>query len=105
MGAPSPAPAPGPRRAAERRRFHTATGAVESYDPATRVLVVLSAGRAAAFVVAPEARLWIGSRRASVDLLCASTGAQATIAWSEADGRRTTHTVRLARGRGERDGR
>jgi len=67
------------------------------------VLVVVSAGGEARFVVAPEARLWIGSRRATVDRLATSRGAQATVAWSEADGRRTTHTVRLVRGHGDRE--
>jgi hypothetical protein len=67
----------------------------------SRVLVVVSAGGEARFVVAPEARLWIGSRRSAVDRLTTSRGTQATVAWTETDGRRTTHTVRLARGRGD----
>ena len=87
------APAPGPRL-----RFHTATGAVASYDAAGRVLVLRSALGDSRFVVAPEAQLWIGSRRASVERLATSVGAQATVAYSEADGVATTHTVRLARG-------
>jgi hypothetical protein len=101
--APVPSPeAPG-APAREGRRFRTATGVVESYDPASRVLVVASITGEESFFVAPEARLWIGSRRAAVDRLAASAGAQVTVAWSVADGCRTTHTVRLARGRGDRE--
>jgi hypothetical protein len=64
--------------------------------------VVGSAWGERSFVLVPDARLWIGSHRVAVDRLAASAGAQATVAWSEEDGRRTTHTVRLARGRVER---
>ena len=91
-------PAPGPRR-----RFHTATGAVASYDATGRVLVLQSALGDTRFVVAPEARLWIGSGRAPVERLATSRGAQATVAYSEVDGVATTHTVRLARGRADRE--
>lgn len=86
-----------------RLLFRTATGAVASYDSADRVLVLQSALGDSRFVVAPEARLWIGSRRVPVERLATSVGVQATVAYSDADGVATTHTVRLARGKVERD--
>ena len=76
---------------------------VASYDSADRVLVLKSALGDSRFVVAPEARLWIGSRRVPVERLATSVGVQATVAYSDADGVATTHTVRLARGKVERD--
>jgi hypothetical protein len=48
--------------------------------------------------VAADARAWIGRRRLSVSDLAAHLGARVTIAFAEADGIRTTHTVRLAEG-------
>ena len=46
--------------------------------------------------MASDARAWLGNRRLPVSQLGAHAGAQVTVAWSEADGVRTTHTVRLA---------
>jgi hypothetical protein len=74
---------------------HTATGTVTAYDSATRVLTIRSATGSSEFHVAPDARAWLGNRRLAVRELGARAGAQATIAWSEIDGVRTTHTVRL----------
>jgi hypothetical protein len=80
----------------------TATGTMTAYDPATRVLTVLSATGSSEFHVAPDARAWLGNRRLPVSQLGAHTGAQVTVAWSEADGLRITHTVRLAESRAAR---
>ena len=80
----------------------TATGTMTAYDPATRVLTVQSATGSSEFHVAPDARAWLGNRRLPVSQLSAHTGAQVTVAWSEADGLRTTHTVRLAESRAAR---
>lgn len=74
----------------------TATGTLTAYDPVTRILVIHSATGSSEFHVAPDARAWQGSRRLPVRELGAHAGAQVTVAWSEAGGVRTTHTVRLA---------
>lgn len=80
----------------------TATGTLAAYDPVTRVLTVQSATGSSEFLVASDARAWEGSRRLPVRELRAHLGAQVTVAWSEADGVRTTHTVRLVGSRPER---
>ncbi len=87
----------------------TATGTLAAYDPATRVLTVQSATGSSEFHVAADARAWEGSRRLPVHELGAHVGAQVTVAWSDAGGVRTTHTVRLteaasARGKVSRGG-
>jgi phage baseplate assembly protein gpV len=74
----------------------TATGTLAAYDPATRTLKVQSATGSSEFHVASDARAWEGSRRLRVGDLPAHVGEQVTVAWSEADGVRVTHTVRLA---------
>lgn len=78
---------------------HTATGTMIAYDPATRVLTVLSATGSTEFHVAVDARAWLGNRRLPVSQLGAHTGTQVTVAWSEIEGVRTTHTVRLVESR------
>jgi hypothetical protein len=75
---------------------HTATGTMTAYDPVTRVLTVQSATGSSEYRVAPDARAWLGNRRLPVRQLGEHTGAQVTVAWSETDGVRTTHTVRVA---------
>jgi hypothetical protein len=80
----------------------TATGTLTAYDPVTRVLTVRSATGFSEFHVAADARAWQGSRRLPVRELGAHIGAQVTVAWSEAGGWRTTHTVRLAESRAAR---
>jgi len=74
---------------------HTATGTLTAYDPATRVLTVRSATGTADFLVAADARVWLDNRRLPVRQLGAHPGMQVTVAWSESDGVRVTHTVRL----------
>jgi hypothetical protein len=74
----------------------TATGTMTAYDPETRQLTVVSATGSSAFRLAPDARVWLGNRRLPVAQLKARVGAQVTVSWSEADGVRTSHTVRLA---------
>jgi hypothetical protein len=81
--------------------FRTATGQVVSWDSGRRVLVLRAAGEETSFVVAADARLWVGTRHVALDRLAASLGAQATVAYAEREGVRTTHTVRLARGRAQ----
>jgi hypothetical protein len=95
---------PEPERPAAERRpsYQTATGTLAAYDPLTRVLAVRSATGASEFHVAADARFWLGSRRLPVGQLGAHVGTQVTIAWSEADGTRTTHTVRVTDTRGAR---
>ena len=61
----------------------------------TRVLTVRNATGSLEFHVAADARLWLGSRRLPVAQLGTHAGAQVTVAWSEAGGVRTTHTVRV----------
>jgi hypothetical protein len=78
---------------------HTATGTLVAYDPVTRILTVRSAAGSAEFHVTADARVWQGSRRLPVRELAAHKGVQVTVAWSEAGGARTTHTVRVARSR------
>ena len=73
----------------------TATGTLAAYDPVTRILTVQSATGSSEFHVASDARAWEGSRRLPVRELGAHVGEQVTVAWSEAGGVRTTHTVRL----------
>lgn len=85
----SPPPAAAPSR-------HTSTGTMAGYDADTRQLTVSSASGSSAFHLAPDARVWLGNRRLPVAQLKARVGAQVTVSWSEADGVRTTHTVRLA---------
>jgi hypothetical protein len=81
---------------------HTATGTMTAYDPATRVLTVLSATGSTEFHVAADGRAWLGNRKLPVSQLEAHVGTQVTVAWSEADGVRTTHTVRLTETRAAR---
>jgi hypothetical protein len=75
--------------------YHTATGSLEAYDPDSRTLTLHSASGSSKFQVAPDARAFLGNRRLPVSQLGLHTGAQATVAWSETAGVRTTHTVRL----------
>jgi len=75
---------------------HTSTGTMAAYDAETRQLTVSSASGSTAFHLASDARVWLGTRRLPVAQLKARIGAQVTVSWSEADGVRTTHTVRLA---------
>jgi len=75
---------------------HTATGTMTAYDPVTRVLAIRAATGSTEFHVATDARAWLGSRRLPLSQLGVHVGAQVTVAWSEADGVRTTHTVRVA---------
>jgi hypothetical protein len=81
---------------AEAATHLTATGTLAAYDPVTRVLTVQSATGTSVFHVATDARAWAGSRRLAVRELGAHVGAQVTVAWSEAGGVKTTHTVRLS---------
>ena len=60
---------------------------------------MLSSTGTAEFLVAADARFWLGSRRLPVGQLRTHTGAQVTVAWSEVDGVRTTHTVRASESR------
>ncbi len=80
------------------RRFswRTTTGTLTAYDRRTRVLTLRSASGVSTFQVAGDARAWLGRRRLPVGQLGAHLGAQVTVAFGEADGVRTTHTVRLA---------
>ena len=78
---------------------HTATGALVAYDSPSRLLKVWSATGLAEFHVADDARVWLGNRRMPARQLGAHAGAQVTLSWSEADGVRTTHTVRIAEAR------
>lgn len=90
------APAEWESAAAEHlRSYETATGTLEAYESATRVLTVHSATGSWEFHVAADARFWLGHRRLPVSQLAAHAGAEVTIAWSETDGVRTTHTVRV----------
>jgi hypothetical protein len=75
--------------------YETATGTLEAYDSATHVLTVHSATGSSEFRVAADARFWLGQRRLPLGQLAAQAGAQVTVAWSEAEGVRTTHTVRV----------
>ena len=82
----------------------TATGTMTAYDSKTRVLTVRSAAGSSEFEVAGDARIWVGTRRLPIGRLSAYAGAQVMVAWSEREGRRITHTVRVtdsrtARGR------
>jgi hypothetical protein len=85
----NPPPAAAPSR-------HTSTGTMAGYDVDTRQLTVSSASGSSAFHLAPDARVWLGNRRLPVAQPNARVGAQVTVSWSDADGVRTTHTVRLA---------
>ena len=80
----------------------TATGTMTAYDSVTQVLTVQSATGSTAFHVAVDARAWQGSRRLPIRELGAYVGAQVTVAWSESDGVRITHTVRLGEPRAAR---
>lgn len=83
--------------------FHTATGRLAAYEPRTRLVAVEAATGVSTYHVAADARVWVGRRRVSVSDLSRHLGAQTTVAFAEANGIRTTHTVRLAEG--ERAGR
>jgi hypothetical protein len=83
--------------AAEPRPSHpTASGTLTAYDPASRVLTLRNATGSLEFQVAADARFWLGNRRLPIAQLGAHAGAQVTVAWSQADGVRMTHTVRVA---------
>jgi hypothetical protein len=100
LAAPVAAPQDGgaslspPAAAAPSR--HTSTGTMAAYDSETRQLTVSSASGSTAFRLASDARVWLGNRRLPIGQLKARVGAQVTVSWSEADGVRTTHTVRVA---------
>jgi phage baseplate assembly protein gpV len=79
-----------------RHKAATATGTMTAYDPETRQLTVASATGSTAFRLASDARVWLGTRRLPVAQLKAKIGAQVTVSWSESDGVRTSHTLRLA---------
>jgi phage baseplate assembly protein gpV len=79
-----------------RHKTATATGTMTAYDPDTRQLTVSSATGSTAFHVASDARVWLGNRRMPVAQLKSKIGAQVTVSFSETDGVRTSHTVRLA---------
>src|SRR5574341_766614 len=74
---------------------HTATGTMTAYDVASRVLTVRSATGSTQFQLAADARVWLGNRRLPLRELGAYAGGQVTLAWSDSDGVRTTHTVRV----------
>jgi hypothetical protein len=100
-GETSDAERPGPDG---RPNYQTATGTMTAYESGTRVLIVLSTAGSTEFEVAGDARIWVGTRRVPIGRLSAYAGAQVTVAWSEREGRRITHTVRVtdtraARGR------
>ncbi len=86
-----------------RPTFRTATGTLAAYDRRERVLTIDSAAGSSRYLVAADARAWLGRRRLHVSDLASYVGAQVTLAFGEVDGVRTTHTVRLAEG--ERPGR
>jgi hypothetical protein len=94
VGAQAP-PEPGLVAPDPSRSYETATGTLEAYEPRTRVITVRSATGSSEFHVATDARFWLGRRRLPVSQLSAHTGEQVTVAWSERDGVRTTHTVRV----------
>ena len=81
--------------AGHRPSYQTATGTLASYDATTRVLTVRSASGSKEFHVSSDARLWLGRRTVPVGQLASRVGAEVTVAWSEVDGVRTTHTVRV----------
>jgi hypothetical protein len=87
---PDPGPAP-----EDRPSYQTATGTLTAYDVTTRVLTVRNAAGSSEWHVASDARFWLGTRRLPLNQLGAYAGAQVTVAWSERDGMRTTHTVRV----------
>jgi phage baseplate assembly protein gpV len=80
----------------ERANPHTATGTMSAYDPETRQLTVTSVSGSTTFHLATDARVWLGRKRLPVSQLKTRVGAQVTVSWSEAEGVRTTHTVRVA---------
>jgi hypothetical protein len=86
---------PGLSVAEPRPSYPTAVGSLTAYDPATRVLSIRNATGSLEFHVATDARFWLGNRRLPVAQLGMHAGAQVTVAWSETDGVRTTHTVRV----------
>jgi hypothetical protein len=79
-----------------RPSYETATGTLEAYDAVTHVLTVRSATGSSEFRVAADARFWLGRRRLPLSKLAVQAGAQVTVAWSDSEGVRTTHTVRVA---------
>ena len=85
-----------PAIASWRHHTTTATGTMAAYDPETRVLTVSSASGSAPYHLAADARVWLGNHRLPVAELPSHVGAQVTVSWSDSDGVRTTHTVRLA---------
>jgi hypothetical protein len=86
--------APRPTTAERHPAYRTATGTLVAYDASTRVLVVLSGSGSSVFRVANDARFWLGNRRLPISQLRTHAGDLLTIAWSDQDGVRTTHTVR-----------
>jgi hypothetical protein len=97
MGAGAGAPL-SPPMSASRQVHPTATGTLTAWDAIARTLTLKSAAGLAVFYVAEDARLWLGRRHLPFDRLGRHLGAEVTVAYSETDGRRVTHTVRLAEG-------
>lgn len=95
LGRAQERPEPGPSAVEPRPSHPTASGTLAAYDPVTRVLTIRNAAGSLEFHVTADARLWLGSRRVPVAQLGTHAGAQVTVAWSEAGGVRTTHTVRV----------
>jgi phage baseplate assembly protein gpV len=82
--------------ASEGRPSHqTTVGTLMAYDPVTSLLTACNAAGSSDFHVAADARIWLGNRRLLIAQLGAHAGAQVTVTWSEAEGERTTHTVRV----------
>ncbi len=82
--------------AATRPAFRTATGTLAAYDAAARRLTIQAATGASSYAVAADARAWFGTRRLPLARLSTHLGVQATVAYTETEGVRVTHTVRLA---------
>jgi hypothetical protein len=97
-GVPGQQASPVPPAAETRPAHRTATGRLATYDSTTRTLTLRSVSGSTSFHVAEDARVWLGRHRILAERLSQHVGAQATVAWAEVDGRRVTHTVRLAEG-------
>lgn len=75
---------------------HSLSGTIEAYDAAAHTLTLKTSKGSTTFTLAPDAKVWAGSKSVAVDALASDTGAKATVSYSESGGQKTAKTVRVA---------
>ena len=84
------------KSAAAKPAAHTASGTIESYDATAHSLTIKGAKASSTFDVGMDTKVWSGSKSVTVDELSSDTGRKATVKYTEADGKKTASSVRVA---------